>query len=119
MKKKASADNRGVSMITVVISFALLMIFVTAFYKVQRTSQNMLMDARDLLVNNRELIESYYLSETTDTPSYEGTLTFAGEDGSFTLHASLYQAGKEEIPGVIYYYRTEEEKEQIREEAAQ
>lgn len=48
-------------MVTVVVSFALLMIFVTGFYKVQKVSQNMMMDSKDLLVNNRELIKAYYL----------------------------------------------------------
>ena len=39
MKAEAREDNRGTSMITVIISFALLMIFVTAFFKVQKVSQ--------------------------------------------------------------------------------
>ena len=45
MKAEAREDNRGTSMITVIISFALLMIFVTAFFKVQKVSQNMMIEA--------------------------------------------------------------------------
>lgn len=35
-KNKKKRDNRGTSMVTVAVSFALLMIFVTDFYKVQK-----------------------------------------------------------------------------------
>ena len=62
-KNKKKRDNRGTSMVTVVVSFALLMIFVNAFYKVQKVCQNMMVDSKDLLVNNRELIKAYYLGE--------------------------------------------------------
>jgi hypothetical protein len=103
-------ENNGTTMVTVVVSFALLLIFVTAFYKVQKLSENMMMDAKDLLVNNRELIKAYYLDETENTPAAENiTLSFQGEEGGFSLQASLYRAEKEGLTGTIYYYKAEEE----------
>lgn len=48
-KNKKKRDNRGTSMVTVVVSFALLMIFVTGFYKVQKVSQNMMMECASFL----------------------------------------------------------------------
>lgn len=110
IKNKKERDNRGTTMITVVISFALLMIFVTGFYKVQKVSQNMMMDAKDLIVNNRELIKAYYLGEANDSIAAEGVrLSFSGEEGSFFIDATLYRAEKEGLMGTIYYYQSEEE----------
>ena len=91
MKAEAREDNRGTSMITVIISFALLMIFVTAFFKVQKVSQNMMMDARDMQINNRKLVESFYLSQMQDSAaSGDGKLVFSGKEGSFYIDAALY-----------------------------
>ena len=101
MKAEAREDNRGTSMITVIISFALLMIFVTAFFKVQKVSQNMMMDARDMQINNRKLVESFYLSQMQDSEA-------SGKEGSFYIDAALYRAQKDGLSGVIYYYGTEE-----------
>ncbi len=99
-------------MVTVVISFALLMIFVTAFYKVQKVSQNMMMDSKDLLVNNRELIKAYYLGTTDNSIAAENVrLSFSGADGGFYIDASLYRAQKEGLTGTVYYYQEEEEQE--------
>lgn len=109
MKAEAREDNRGTSMITVIISFALLMIFVTAFFKVQKVSQNMMMDARDMQINNRKLVESFYLSQMQDSAaSGDGKLVFSGKEGSFYIDAALYLAQKDGLSGVIYYYGTEE-----------
>lgn len=109
MKAEAREDNRGTSMITVIISFALLMIFVTAFFKVQKVSQNMMMDARDMQINNRKLVESFYLSQMQDSAaSGDGKLVFSGKEGSFYIDAALYRAQKDGLSGVIYYYGTEE-----------
>lgn len=97
-------------MVTVVISFALLLIFVTSFYQVQRVSQNMMMDSKDLLVNNRELYRAYYLGETSDSAVAEDMrLSFSGGGGSFYIDASLYRAQKEGLSGTVYYYRGKEE----------
>ena len=109
MKAEAREDNRGTSMITVIISFALLMIFVTAFFKVQKVSQNMMMDARDMQINNRKLVESFYLSQMQDSAaSGDGKLVFSGKEGSFYIDAALYRAQKDGLSGVSYYYGTEE-----------
>ena len=109
MKAEAREDNRGTSMITVIISFALLMIFVTAFLKVQKVSQNMMMDARDMQINNRKLVESFYLSQMQDSAaSGDGKLVFSGKEGSFYIDAALYRAQKDGLSGVIYYYGMEE-----------
>ena len=98
-------------MVTVVVSFALLMIFVTGFYKVQKASQNMMMDSKDLLVNNRELIKAYYLGETDNNAVAENVrLPFSGADGCFTIDASLYRAEKDGLTGTVYYYQQEEER---------
>ena len=109
MKAEAREDNRGTSMITVIISFALLMIFVTAFFKVQKVSQNMMMDAKDMQINNRKLVESFYLSQMQDSAaSGDGKLVFSGKEGSFYIDAALYRAQKDGLSGVIYYYGMEE-----------
>ncbi|MGN1179936.1 MAG: hypothetical protein ACI4SD_01890 [Suilimivivens sp.] len=107
---KKKKDNRGTTMVTVVVSFALLMIFVTGYFKVQKVSQNMMMDSKDFLVNNRELVKAYYLGETTDTVAAENArLTFRGDEGVFYIDASLYRAQKEGLTGTIFYYKSEEE----------
>lgn len=99
-------------MITVVVSFALLMIFVTGFYKVQKVSQNMMMDSKDLLVNSRELLKAYYLDETDNSlVAKDLHLSFSGQDGGFRVKASLYRAQKPGLTGVVYYYQNEEEQE--------
>lgn len=112
IKNNKKRDNRGTSMVTVVVSFALLMIFVTGFYKVQKVSQNMMMDSKDLLVNNRELIKAYYLGETDNNAVAENVrLSFSGADGGFTIDTSLYRAEKDGLTGTVYYYQQEEERE--------
>ena len=58
MKAEAREDNRGTSMITVIISFALLMIFVTAFFKVQKVSQNIIIHATEMQIKNRNHMKS-------------------------------------------------------------
>ena len=99
-------------MITVVVSFALLLVFVTAFYKVQNTSRNMMMNAKDMLVNNRELVKAFYLEETAnETVAADVRLTFRGTDGSFYVDATLNKAQKEGLMGTIYYYEIQQEQE--------
>ncbi|MBO5055440.1 MAG: hypothetical protein J6C64_03665 [Lachnospiraceae bacterium] len=108
-KGRKKKNDRGTSMITVVISFALLMIFVTGFFKVQRVSENMMMSARDLLVNNRELIKAYYLEETDNFAVAENIrLSFSGEAGGFYMDTTLYRAEKEGLTGTVYYYESGE-----------
>ncbi len=108
-------DNRGTSMVSVIVSFALLLIFVTAFYQVQKVSQNMMMSAKDMIVNSRELTKAYYLGETSNQVAAENArLSFRGNYGSFYIDASLYKAEKEGLGGTIYYYEANklQEKEQ-------
>lgn len=109
-KIKGKRDDRGSTMVTVIVSFALLLIFVTAFYKVQKTSQSMMMAAKDMTVESRELIKAFYLEETENQVAAEAaTLTFQGEEGSFTIETTIYRAQKEGLPGTIYYYDAQAE----------
>ena len=52
-------DNRGTTMVSVVISFALLLLFVTSFFKIQKLSTEMMMNSKDMLVNNSRLIKAF------------------------------------------------------------
>lgn len=105
-------DNKGTTMVSVVISFALLLIFVTAFYKVQKVSQSMMMSAKDMIVNSRELVKAYYLEETNNQVVADKTrLSFSGAGGSFYIDATLHKAEKEGLSGTIYYYEWEEEEQ--------
>lgn len=105
-------DNRGSTMVSVVVSFALLLILVTAFYKVQKVSQGMMMTARDLIVNSRELTKAYYLGETNDQlVAGDIRLTFSGNKGSFYVDTSLYRAQRQGLSGTIYYYESEKEEQ--------
>ncbi len=97
-------------MVTVIVSFALLLIFVTAFYGVQKTSRSMMMSAKDMMLESKELIKAFYLEETDNQPVSENvTLTFRGDEGSFTINATLYKAQKDGLSGTIYYYDSEKE----------
>lgn len=111
MRKK---DNRGSTMVSVVVSFALLMILIAAFYRVQKVSENMMMSAKDLIVNNRNLAREFYLGETNNHPVASNIcLTFSGSKGNFYVDASLYQAQKQGLSGTIYFYGSEEGKEEL------
>lgn len=102
---KLHKDQRGTSMVTVLVSFALLLLCLTSFYRVQKVTQNMMMNAKDTVVNNSNLIKAFYIGETTQTKMSEGeTLIFEGEDGSFTMELSLMKAQKEGLNGSIYYF---------------
>lgn len=103
-RKMIRVNNKGTSMVTVVISFALLLIFVTGFYQVQKVSENIMSDSRDLRVNNRELLKSFYLDQTENEKALEDRLVFEGKDGSFWIEGTLYRARKEGLQGTIYYY---------------
>ena len=99
-------------MVSVIVSFALLMILVTAFYKVQKVSESMMMSAKDLIFNNRELAKDFYLGETNNQLAAGNLrLTFSGAKGSFYVDASLYSAQKAGLSGTIYYYEANEEQE--------
>lgn len=109
MRKK---DNRGSTMVSVVVSFALLMILVTAFYRVQKVSESMMMSARDMIYNNRELAKEFYLGETNNRLVADDIrMTFSGGQGSFYVDVSLYQARRVGVSGSIYYYESEEEEQ--------
>lgn len=103
-------DNKGTTMVSVVVSFALLMILVAAFYQVQKVSERMMMSAKDLIINNKELAKDFYLGETNNQlVANDIRLTFSGSKGSFYVDASLYQARGIGLPGTIYYYDSEKE----------
>ena len=98
-------DQRGTSMVTVLVSFVLLLLCLTCFYQVQKMSENIMMSAQDLISNNSNLIKAYYLDETENgTVSEKERLTFEGEDGSFSMTMSIQRAQKEGLNGCIYYF---------------
>lgn len=111
-KKNSKRDNRGTSMATVVVSFALLLLFVTAYLKVQKVAGNMMMSSKDIVRNSGELIKAYYMEETTDVTVADSVrLNFSGEAGGFYLDATLKKAEKEGLEGSIYYFAAEDEEE--------
>ena len=112
-KEQSMKNNKGTTMVSVIISFAVLLLFVSSYFKVQKLAQNMMMTAKDTISNNRGLIKEYYLEETDVLPvSQEQSLTFSGDEGSFTIHASLNQATSPNYTGSIYFYRTTTESDE-------
>ncbi len=110
VKGNCIRDNRGTSMATVVVSFALLLLFVTSYFQVQKVVENMIMSSKDVLNNNSALIKAYYLGETKDTTVADDVrLQFHGESGSFYIDTTLKGATKEGLSGSIYYFATETE----------
>lgn len=107
-RKVKKKNDKGATMVTVIVSFALLLIFVTAFYGVQKTSRNMMMSAKDMMLESKELIKAFYLEETDNQPIDDVVLTFRGNEGSFTVNATLYKAQKDGLSGTIYYYDSEQ-----------
>ena len=111
--KEKNKKDAGTTMVSVIISFALLLLFVTGFFKIQRVSQNIMMDAKDVTVNSRELLKAYYLGETENkTAAGNARLTFLGDSGSFYIDASLNSAVKEGLTGTVYYYGSEDEEQE-------
>ncbi len=95
-------------MVTVIISFALLLLFVTSYFKVQKLSMEMMMNSRDMILNNSQLIKAYYLGETEDkTIAEEVNLNFSGQDGSFYVQGTLKSATQDGLNGTIYYFDTD------------
>lgn len=103
-------DERGTSMVTVVISFALLLLFVTSYYKVYRLAGQMMMNSKDMMINNSQLVKAYYLGETDDQVVADHIkLSFSGEYGSFFVEGTLKRADKQGLNGTIYYFSENEE----------
>lgn len=101
-------DNKGTTMVSVVISFALLLMFVTSYFKIQKLSTEMMMDAKDMIVNNSRLIKAFYLGETQDRIVAEQMdISFRGEEGVFFIRGTLKSAQKDGYNGTIYYFDTE------------
>lgn len=97
--------NKGTTMVTVVISFALLLLFVTSYFRVQKLSTEMMMDSKDMLINNRQLIRAYYLGETQNrTVADHVAIDFSGTEGSFYIEGTLKRADMEGLQGTIYYF---------------
>ncbi len=108
LKRNNKSQNKGTTMITVVISFALLLLFVTSYFRIQKLSTEMMMDSRDMLVNNRELIKAFYLGETKNrTVADHAAIHFSGDDGSFYIEGTLKKAEMEGLRGTIYYFEEE------------
>lgn len=106
--RKLHTDNRGTSMVTVIISFALLLLCIVSYFRVQKVVENMMMSSTDMLRNNSSLVKEYYLEETENTvASKEETLNFTGEYGNFSLDVTLMRAQKEGLNGSIYYFEKE------------
>lgn len=94
-------------MITVVISFALLLLFVTSYFRIQKLSTGMMMDSKDMILNNSHLIEAFYLGETNEQMvADQMNISFSGEWGSFYVTGTLKKADKEDLSGTIYYFDT-------------
>lgn len=105
-------DNRGTSMVTVVISFALLMLFVTSYFKIQQMAEGMMMSSKDMIINNRNLIRAYYMGETENSVvSDNERIDFGGRDGGFFIEASLMKASQKGLDGTIYYFENDSEEE--------
>lgn len=108
LKRSSKLKNKGTTMITVVISFALLLLFVTSYFRVQKLSTEMMMDSRDMLVNNRQLIKAFYLGETSNrTVADHVAINFSGAEGSFYIEGTLKMAEMEGLRGMIYYFEEE------------
>lgn len=103
--KKLHKDNRGTSMVTVIISFALLLLCVVSYFRVQKVVENMMMSSKDTILNNSNLIKAYYMDETGNVKVGDGeTLQFVGADGDFSINVTLMRAQKEGLNGSIYYF---------------
>lgn len=104
-------DDRGTSMVTVVISFALLLLLVTCYFRIYRLAGEMMMNAKDMLANNSQLIKAYYLGETDDQVVADHvSISFTGENGTFYVRGTMNRADKQGLNGTIYYF-SEDEKE--------
>ncbi len=107
-KTKLNKDQRGTSMVTVLVSFALLLLCLTSFYRVQKMTESMVMNSKDMLRNNSSLMKAFYLGETTSTTiASDEVLVFEGEDGGFATTMTLHRAQKEGLNGSIYYFEEE------------
>lgn len=107
-KENKKEKNRGTTMITVVVSFALLLLFVTSYFRVQKLSTEMMMDSRDMIINNSSLLEAFYLGETVNlTVADQADISFSGEWGSFYVTGTLKKASKEGLDGTVYYFDTD------------
>lgn len=104
---KLHRDQRGTSMVTVIVSFALLLLCLTAFYRVQKVTGSMVMNSRDMIINNSDLIRAFYTGDTTQTKVSDEQLTFEGEDGDFVMEVTLMKSRKEGLNGSIYYFEEE------------
>lgn len=105
LKRSKKIKNQGTTMITVVISFALLLLFVTSYFRIQKLSTEMMMDSKDMILNNSHLIEAFYLGETNNQMVADQTnISFSGEWGSFYVTGTLKKADKEDLSGTIYYF---------------
>ncbi|MDE7249228.1 MAG: hypothetical protein K2N82_04935 [Lachnospiraceae bacterium] len=107
LKRSKKEKNQGTTMITVVISFALLLLFVTSYFRIQKLSTEMMMDSKDMILNNSHLIEAFYMGETDNQiVADQPNIIFSGEWGSFYVTVTLKRADKEELSGTIYYFDT-------------
>lgn len=98
-------DQKGTSMVTVLVSFALLLLCLTSFYRVQKVTEGMVMNSKDMILNNSNLIKAFYTGETTQTTAAkEELLTFESEEGAFVMEVTLMKAEKEGLNGSIYYF---------------
>ena len=108
VRTKLDKDQRGTSMVTVLVSFALLLLCLTSFYRVQKMTESMVMNSKDMIRNNSSLMKAFYLGETTSTTIASGeVLIFEGEDGGFSMTVTLHRAQKEGLNGSIYYFEEE------------
>ena len=107
-KVNKPGDHRGTTMISVIISFALLLLLVTSYFKVQKMATEMMMNSKDMIVNNSQLIKDFYLGETQNqTVAEQIDISFRGEEGEFYIQSTLKSTKEDGYSGTIYYFDTQ------------
>ena len=103
LRVRQSLDNKkGVSLVSVMVAFLLLMIMLLMFQKSLQLSGNLLARSVDMRKEEQELIGAYYQNRANPTQAASAGCVFSGDSGSFSLNTQ-WSVYREKNSSIFYF----------------
>ena len=95
-------NNKGASLVSVMVAFLLLMIMLLMFQKSLQLSGNLVTRAVDMRKEEQELIGAYYQNRANPTQGASASCVFSGDSGSFSLNTQ-WSVYREQNSSIFYF----------------
>lgn len=105
MRGKKKRLNRGSSLVSAIVAFAILMIAVSMFTTAMYTAATLTNEAEQLRARTDNAMEQYYLSSPEETPLLaDGKIYFSDPMGNgFYVEGNVYRSKIDDF--IIYHFK--------------